>query len=102
MLSFIISFACARYSDIAQLIISGIQLCFFLTPILWPISALGGYSYLVNFNIFYHMVDIIRLPLMGEMPNIFSYFFLLISAIIFSIVTVITLTRYKKSIPYWI
>lgn len=102
MLSFIISTLCARFSDVAQLIINGMQLSFFLTPILWPITALGKYSYLENFNIFYHMIEVVRLPLMGEVPNFYSYLFLLISFIIFSIVTLTTFTRYRASISYWL
>lgn len=102
MLSFIISTACARFSDIAQLILNGMQLSFYLTPILWPITALGKYSYLENFNIFFHMVEIVRLPLMGEIPSMYSYLFLLTSFSIFSIITIMTFTKYKTSIPYWL
>ena len=102
MLSFIFSTACARFSDIAQLVINGMQLSFFLTPIIWPISALGKYSYLQNFNIFYHMIEVVRAPLLGEMPNLISYLFLSISLAIFSIITITIFSRCRKSIPYWL
>ena len=101
-LCFILSIICTRYADIAQLVSSALQLSFFLTPILWPAKLLGNFLYLQNFNIFYHMIEVIRNPLLGTMPTVFSLCYLSISSILLLISAVFIFHKARNSISYWI
>lgn len=55
----------ARFRDLAPLTSSLVQLLFFLTPVFWARSDLGGGALLVNLNPLAYMLDMLRSPLMG-------------------------------------
>lgn len=54
-----------RFRDIGQLIAAVMTISFLLTPVFWQPTRLGDYSWAVNFNPFYHYINIIRGPLLG-------------------------------------
>jgi len=56
------------YSQIQSLIIQGM---FYVTPIVWQPSILDerGYAFIYKFNPMYYMLEILRKPLLGEMPS---------------------------------
>jgi lipopolysaccharide transport system permease protein len=93
----------ARYRDVSQIIKSLIQVVFFVTPVLWAPSALSTHSHLfVDLNPFYALIELIRAPLLGNMPtltnviaaSLVTLFGLLLCAKIF--------TRYRSRIVYWL
>ena len=59
----------ARFRDVPQVVTSGLQLLFFVTPIFWLPSALPpGRAWLVQLNPLFAFVDIVRTPLLGGTP----------------------------------
>ena len=58
-----------RYRDIPQLIANAIQVIFFLTPIFWSPAALPSRPAFVELNPFYHLIEIVRAPLLGEVVS---------------------------------
>ena len=75
-LTILLGLICARFRDIQQLVMSLLQISMFVTPIFWPQSQLGSSfkSYLlINGNILYHYVSIIRLPLLGQAPSLMNW-----------------------------
>ena len=66
---------CLRFRDVTQLVTSLIQISMLITPIFWPPDSLSGNRRLifVETNPLYHMVDIVRAPLLGKLPGITSY-----------------------------
>jgi len=67
---------CARYRDIPHLVTNLLQVAMLLTPIMFLKSMLGPRAAFANFNPFFHMVDAIRGPLIGEMPSTLTWLFL--------------------------
>ena len=65
----LIGMVSARFRDIPQLINSIVQIVFFVTPIMWKPELLRTRSYIAEFNPFYHLVEIVRAPLLGQMPS---------------------------------
>ncbi|MEM6822030.1 MAG: ABC transporter permease, partial [Verrucomicrobiota bacterium] len=55
-----------RYRDLEPLVPSLVQICFFLTPIMWHPTLLGAQEKWVNVNPFYHLIELIRSPLLGD------------------------------------
>jgi lipopolysaccharide transport system permease protein len=68
-LCFFLGMLCARFRDITQMINSLIQLLFFVTPIIWRPDLLKERFYLVNFNPFYHFIELVRAPLLGHVAE---------------------------------
>ncbi|KCZ49346.1 ABC transporter permease [Hyphomonas pacifica] len=60
---------CARFRDLQQIISNLLQVSFFLTPIIWQTGQIGGRTLVTHANPFYHMIELIRAPLMGYIPS---------------------------------
>jgi ABC-type polysaccharide/polyol phosphate export permease len=54
-----------RYRDIPQVIANVILVVFFVTPIFWSPETLPDRPAFVLFNPFYHLIEIVRAPLLG-------------------------------------
>lgn len=67
---------CARFRDIPHLINNLLQIAMLVTPIMFLKSMLGPREALAQLNPFFHLVDAIRSPLMGEAPGATTWWFL--------------------------
>lgn len=94
----------ARYRDVQQLISSIIQVLVFLTPIFYTADKLTQFQrdYLVAPNLLYHLVVVLRAPLMGEVPPLSSYGILCIAFVFGASFTAWFFGRRKGQIIYWI
>ncbi len=95
---------CARYRDLPQIIASVLQMAFYLTPIIWMPSLLPDRIGLniLQFNPFYHLLELIRAPLLGVEPSMTSWFFVLAMAILGWGLTLFFFSRLHKSVAYWL
>lgn len=93
----------ARYRDINQLVINIVQICFFLSPIMWKVEMLPkNKQFLLNVNPLYHLVEIVRAPIMGNVVNIYSYIFALALMALGMTGTFFLFAKYRNRIAYWI
>lgn len=67
-IAIILGFVCARFRDVANIVINVMQAIMFITPIFWPATNLSG-SILIEANPFYHYIEITRAPLLGDLPT---------------------------------
>lgn len=95
---------CTRFRDFPQLIESILQVCFYMTPIIWMPELVPQRTslYLLSFNPFHHLISIVRDPLMGNIPMKTSYFVCVIMLIVGWAVAASLLGRYRDRIAYWI
>lgn len=101
-ISLIVAIACLRYRDFQQITISMIQLCMFITPIFWDASQLSGNRiYFAKFNLFYHLLDIIKQPMLGKTADIESYLFVICSALFGWLIAFIIYAENRKKLAYW-
>lgn len=70
---------CARFRDIPHLVANLLQVAMLLTPIMFLKSMLGTRAALANCNPFFHMVESIRAPLIGEQPSTATWLFLVVA-----------------------
>jgi ABC-type polysaccharide/polyol phosphate export permease len=94
---------CLRFRDVTQLVASLIQISMLVTPIFWPPESLTGERRLlfVETNPLYHMIDIVRAPLLGKVPGITSYVVVILIAIGGWYLTYVTLRQFRRRIAYW-
>lgn len=94
---------CLRFRGISQLVSSIMQIAMLITPIFWPPESLVGSRRLifVETNPLYHMVDIVRGPLLGRVPEITSYVVVLLITVGGWILTYRLFSRFRKRIAYW-
>lgn len=100
-----------RFRDFPQLIGSIIQLMFYMTPIVWPIDQLyagGGRDAVswalpfVYFNPFYHVVQIIRAPLIGQAVNGWSWVVVLGITVAGWALALLVMRNYRSRVSYWV
>ncbi len=68
---------CLRFRDAGQLVTSFTQILFFVTPIIWMPSQGRLDSIWIDINPIYHLIEMIRSPLLGEMPPLKNILFAL-------------------------
>ena len=92
----------ARFRDLPPLVESIMRVAFFLTPIIWMPGLLPGRSVLLEFNPFFHLLELVRAPMLGQLPGLVSW--LAVAGITLGgwLVTFVMFRRYRWRIAYWI
>lgn len=68
-LSLLLGSFCARFRDVQPIVNSVMQIAFFVTPVIWKPEQLGPQVHLLPLNPFFDLLDIVRAPLLGELPG---------------------------------
>ena len=100
----IIAMVCARFRDMTQIILSIMQVVFYLTPVIWMPKLLSHRvgQVLLDLNPLYHLIDIVRAPLLGQVPGLSSYILAMVMGIIGLVFSTIMTSKYKYRVPYWV
>jgi ABC-2 type transport system permease protein/lipopolysaccharide transport system permease protein len=91
-----------RFRDIGPIVTNLVQLAFFVTPVLWKPELLGHRRYIADLNPLYHFVEIVRRPLLGELPSGLTMAVVLAITVINTAVALWFFGRYRKRIAYWV
>lgn len=102
MTSVTLGTASARFRDIPRIIASLTQIVFLVTPIIWKPELLGPHSYLANANPLYHLVELVRAPLLGSVPSLENVAVAISITVINGLIAMILFSRYRNRISYWI
>ena len=92
----------ARFRDIPPLINSLVQLIFFVTPIMWKPELLQRRTYIADLNPFFHLIEIVRTPLLGNVPDLKHYLAVLLITTVNLGLAGVVFTRFRSRIAYWI
>jgi len=100
----ILAVLCARYRDMTQVMQNLLQVIMYLTPVMWmPQTLPEGFSRrLVELNPFYHLISVVRDPLLGELPSATSWMACVVFAVVGWTVALALFGRYRHRIPYWL
>lgn len=100
----ILSIICTRFRDMHQIVVSIMQVLFYLSPIIWSPSLLRetGRTVFLDINPIYYLLDIVRSPLVNESVEITSWTICGLIAIVGFSVAIPFYGKYKKRVPYWL
>lgn len=101
-ISMLLGMVSARYRDVPQLVGNLVQVMMFVTPVFWYSQQLGARAKIIDFNPLFHLIDVIRSPLLGKAPSLLSYEVNLAMAIIGWSITMYVYARFRRRIPYWL
>ena len=95
---------CARYRDMPQIIQSVILVIFYVTPVMWMRQTLPGDAgkLLIEWNPLFHLIDIVRAPLLGDTPSLLSWWVAILMALLGWVVAIQFYRHYKHKIAYWV
>ncbi len=101
--SLLLGALCARFRDIPPIVASIIQMAFFVTPVIWKPQLVGAARQaLLPLNPFFSLLEIVRAPMLGEVPSGIVY----LSAIGYSValcaVAWLIFARVRARIAFWV
>lgn len=102
VISLTIGVISARFRDVPQVINSLVQILFFITPIFWKPNSLRGHAYITELNPLFHLLEIVRAPLLGDMPSATNYIAVLLLTIVNVSIAGAFFTRFRSRIAYWV
>jgi lipopolysaccharide transport system permease protein len=79
-----------------------LQMAFYVTPILFQPRMLDKHQWIVQYNPFAHLLDLVRGPLIGTPPGFLTWCVTGIMAILGWVLALALTERYLKRIPYWV
>lgn len=101
--SLLFGMVCLRFRDVPPLVSSGMQIAMLITPLFWPADTLTGLKrfVFVDLNPLYHVIDVVRAPLEGRVPDAISYEVMVAMTIGGWWLTYAMFRRFRKRIAYW-
>jgi len=93
---------CARFRDIPPIVASVMQMTFFVTPVIWKPDQLGSKQWLLPFNPFFTLLQIVRAPLLGEIPSLSTVVSALVSSVVLCSISWLLFARARGRIAFWV
>jgi homopolymeric O-antigen transport system permease protein len=99
----ILGVVCARFRDLFQVVISIMQISMFVTPIFFTREQLGPRGgRFVDYNVLYHYVEVIRSPLLGRAPELWSWGVVTVALVVGWAGTLWFYSRFRRRVPFWL
>lgn len=91
-----------RYRDLPPIITSLLRVAFFLTPVIWSVDMRPQRDLFVEFNPFYHFLEIFRAPLLGSAPSWTSYAVTIGISLFGSVLAIAVFRKRRSQIVFWL
>jgi ABC-2 type transport system permease protein len=91
-----------RFRDVQPIVATTVQLLMFATPIMWTASSLGNARIVAEINPIYHLIEIVRAPMLGQAPEWQSWLVAGGFAVAGSLLAAGLLIRKSRRIVFWL
>jgi homopolymeric O-antigen transport system permease protein len=91
-----------RFRDVSQMVETVLQVIVFATPIMWPVASIGEHRIVADINPIYHLIELVRAPLLGQAPSPLSWMVALGGAAGGFVLALALLRRCERRIVYWL
>jgi ABC-type polysaccharide/polyol phosphate export permease len=101
----ILAVLCARFRDLSQIVLNITQVAMYVTPIMWEPSRLPAgtaSTMMLYLNPFYHLVTVIRDPLLGNAGTNLNWCAAVVMSIVGWVIAILFLNQYRSRITYWL
>lgn len=100
--SLLAGIASARFRDIPQIVMSVMQFAIFFTPVFWPTDRFSSHRAVLDFNPFYHLLQAVRGPLIGQPVGANTYVVLVTMALVGWGLTFAIYARTRRRIVHYL
>lgn len=100
--SLLAGIASARFRDIPQIVISIMQFAIFMTPVFWLPDRFGKHQVFLDLNPFYHLLQAVRAPLLGQSVSGHSYLVLVTMAVVGWLTAFLVFARTRRRIVHYL
>ena len=104
-LALVFAIVAARYRDLPQIVNAVLTVAFYITPVIWIKESLASnelVSTIVSLNPLYHILQVGRLPLIGQFPSLDNWIWVFVSAGIFWAIGLFMFKKFENRIAYWV
>lgn len=94
-----------RFRDLPPIVNAILTVGFYITPVIWLKDSLGNnelVSAIVSLNPLYHLLQVARLPLIGQYPTLDNWIWATAFGFIFWAMGLFMFRKYEKRIAYWV
>jgi lipopolysaccharide transport system permease protein len=93
----------ARFRDVPQIVSSVMQILFYVSPLLFTADLIPKKHYwIITYNPITYLLDVVRSPVLGTLPNSVSWYITIIMALIGLLISFIVCGKFFKKIVYWV
>lgn len=103
-LAIIVATIGARSRDFTSIVAAVMRVLFFLSPIIWVTERIRGdiAHFILGLNPFYHLLQIVRLPLLGEAPTNINWLLAIVAVVISGAIAYRVFKKFDHKIAYWV
>jgi lipopolysaccharide transport system permease protein len=103
-ISLVLAVLCTRYRDVTQIVQNVLQVLFYLTPIIWNAHLMPDRvnRLILEINPFFHMLEVIREPILGTAPGMSSWIYLSVMAVVGWAFALPFFGFFRRRIAYWL
>ncbi|HET7848492.1 MAG TPA: ABC transporter permease [Pseudolabrys sp.] len=102
-LATVLAFVCARFRDVELIVRNLLQLAFFVTPVFWDYTQVAAdRRFIVDDNVLFHFLQIVRAPLLGEIPTAQNYAVVAAITVIGSALAFVVRRRMRRELAYFV
>jgi ABC-type polysaccharide/polyol phosphate export permease len=99
----VLAFICARYRDIVLIVRNLLQLAFLVTPVFWNYQQIAANRrFIVDYNILFYFIQIVRLPLLGTVPSTWTYLIVIATTLLGYLIAAITYYRMRRRLAFFV
>jgi ABC-2 type transport system permease protein len=101
-MSLLVGMLALRRRDAMPAVAAAMQIMMFVTPVFWPKDLLGpNLAFAADFNPFYHLVRVMRDPLLGVVPPVESWAWVGGTLAVGTTLTLWVYGRWRDRMPFW-
>lgn len=101
--SLVFAIVCTRYRDLVPIVQNFVTVAYFLSPIMWQKKSLPEeYHWVTDLNPISHLLDIIRLPLLGYSPSVLNWLVSFALLFLSAICAYWLMNKVRNRISYWL
>jgi len=93
---------CARFRDVPPIVASVLQIAFFVSPIIWKPELVADHARWLPFNPFFSLFEVVRGPLLGELPNWHVWVAAVFYSMVVCAVSWSLFVRVRGRLAFWI
>ena len=99
----VLAFICARFRDVELIVRNLLQIAFLVTPVFWNYQQIApNQRFMVDYNLFFHFLQIIRLPLLGEIPPARTYLIVIATTLLGYAAAAVVYYRMRRRLAFFV
>ena len=99
----VLAFICARFRDVELIMRNLLQIAFLVTPVFWNYQQIApSQRFMVDYNVLFHFLQIIRLPLLGEIPSMRTYLIVMVTTVLGYVAAALVYYRMRRRLAFFV